>query len=381
MTTLTSKDRATFKRALLAAGVKTRNMDDIQLTNAHAALALDVPAPVEPEVEEVVGLENHVKNPAPKPATTPAADTGKLAGSIEQIIIDAMKGNATLDEDRVIDLIKQHANIETITHHNITVEHPADIPAVTIEGAHYIMPDLIKYLTINMNVFLVGEAGGGKTTIAQQLAKALDMDFHYMSALTDKFEYTGFEDAKGKYHRTPLREAVEHGGLFLLDEVDCSNAAAVKSLNGILENGIAVFPDGATFEVDKNKTKFMFAANTVGTGPNRRYVGGYELDRSTLDRFLQVNIDYDPAIERSMAKSAFIGAGGKESDLSAAYGWLSTVGAFRQLLHDRNILALCTPRATMQGAALLAIGKSERDVKTMVLHKHLSKDQLKQLGE
>ena len=60
--------------------------------------------------------------------------------------------------------------------------------------------------------------------------------------------------------------------------------------------------------------------------------------------------------------------------------WLEVVIAFRALLKDRKIMVLCTPRASRQGAKLLAKGWAVRDVKDVILYKHLSEDQKRQMG-
>ncbi len=391
MNTLTPKERAAFKRALLAAGTKTRNMDDEALTTAHNDLKGRTvslkPAPGQPEqaaadktqaaIREGNAASSAAHEGAKKPASKP--DTGKLAGSIEQIIIDAMSKNGALDEGRVIELINEHGTVTTTTHHKIAVTQPGG-EKVSMEGAHPKLADLITILSVNENCYLVGEAGSGKTTLASQAAEALKMAFHFTGAIMDKFELLGFEDAGGKYHATPLYHAVKDGGVFLIDEVDCSQPAAIKAFNTSLENGFITFPNGETFQIDKAKTKFIFAANTVGTGANRRYVGGYELDRSTLDRFIQVTVEYDRGIENAMALSAWSEAGGLENSLNIASNWAGIVQDFRALLADRQILALCTPRATRHGCKLLAKGWEVEQVKKTVLYKHLSEDQLKQLG-
>jgi hypothetical protein len=57
-------------------------------------------------------------------------------------------------------------------------------------------------------------------------------------------EMLGFIDAAGNYHRTPFRDAYEHGGIYTFDEVDRSDPVALLAVNPHLANGVATFPDG-----------------------------------------------------------------------------------------------------------------------------------------
>lgn len=77
------------------------------------------------------------------------------------------------------------------------------------------------------NIWLAGPAGSGKTYAAKTVAAALDLAFHFNGALSMPHELLGFIDAGGRYHRTPFREAYEHGGIYLFDEVDGSDNAAL----------------------------------------------------------------------------------------------------------------------------------------------------------
>jgi len=254
----------------------------------------------------------------------------------------------------------------------------AAITAVKIDGAHPMLPKLLDVHAIGENAYLVGPASSGKTTMVQQCADALGLDFHATGAVVDKFELLGFVDAGGKYHRTALREAVEHGGVFLFDEVDSSYPAPLNAFNALLENGHITFPDGATFQVDRSKTFFVCAANTLGTGANRTYVGRFELDRAFLDRFVQLEVDYDETIENRMAEQAWLSAGGSP-DNTIWQVWSEHVRGFRAKLAEKNIKVLVTPRATRRGAGLLARGWDIDDVTQSELYKHLSADQLQQV--
>jgi len=356
---MNTADRAKLRRKLLSQGYKTAGLSDEEL------LALGSQTPSEPTTREVKAQV------APTP-TKPAMDLSAALSLIQ----DRLE-HSTLDETRVVELIREHSNTKTSIEHVVHVHKP-DTTTVKIEGAHPMLPKLLDVHAIGENAYLVGPASSGKTTMAKQCADALGLAFHATGAVVDKFELLGFVDAGGKYHRTALREAVEHGGVFLFDEVDSSYPAPLNAFNALLENGHITFPDGATFQVDRTKTFFVCAANTLGTGANRTYVGRFELDRAFLDRFVQLEVDYDEAIENSMAEHAWLSAGGNP-DNTIWQVWAEHVREFRSKLAEKNIKVLVTPRATRRGAGLLARGWELDDVQQSELYKHLSTDQRQQV--
>jgi hypothetical protein len=96
----------------------------------------------------------------------------------------------------------------------------------------------------HINIFLSGEASSGKTTACKLLAKAIDRKWYFNGAISMPHEMLGFIDAAGNYHRTPFRDAYEHGGVYTFDEVDRSDPTALLAINPHLANGVATFPDG-----------------------------------------------------------------------------------------------------------------------------------------
>lgn len=98
--------------------------------------------------------------------------------------------------------------------------------------------------------------------------------------------------------RTEYREAYEHGGLFLWDELDASSAQALLSFNAGLANGHQDFPDKV---VPQHKSfRAVASANTYGNGADRMYIGRNQLDAASLDRFYVVNMDYDETLELAL---------------------------------------------------------------------------------
>lgn len=298
----------------------------------------------------------------------------------EKVYADAEgKGGAPeIDAQAIIDLIAKHGNTPQRIEYDVNIIRPEG-EEIKIESAHPKLAQVLDIITSEENCYLVGPAGSGKTTLAAQAAKALKTEFEFTGSVADKYELIGFVDANGKYHETPLYRACVNGGVFLFDEMDGSIPTACNYFNACLENGYINFPDGTHCIIDRSKTFFIGAGNTVGKGPDRQYVGRYPLDEAFLDRFEQIDMEYDHAIEISMAESAWLAVAGDPDKIQIARDWAAEVQAFRKQLDDRSILALVSPRATRRGAKWLAKGWTIEQVR-QGLYKHLSDDILAALG-
>lgn len=209
------------------------------------------------------------------------------------------------------------------------------------------------------NIMIVGGAGSGKTHLVSMIAEAMRLKFYPMSVglQTTKSDLLGFIDAHGNYHTTPIREAFEKGGVLLLDEFDASHAGVATILNSLLANGHCSFPDGI---ITKHKDFICICAcNTYGHGGTTDYVGRNRLDGATLDRFITVNVDYDKNLEKSLTQND---------------GWYNIINKIRTNIEKTGTKLIVSPRASMDGADLLDIGFSIKDVLDMVVFKGASKD-------
>ena len=170
---------------------------------------------------------------------------------------------------------------------------------------------IVQLAEARKNVMLKGPAGCGKTTIASQVAEALELPFYSISCSAGMSESqlagwlipTG-DNGKFEYHAAPFVKAYTEGGVFLLDELDAADPNLVVFTNTALANGEMHIPhklDGSL--IKKHKDFVCIAAvNTYGNGPDAMYVGRNQLDAASLDRFRigMVEMDYDPVIETKL---------------------------------------------------------------------------------
>lgn len=265
--------------------------------------------------------------------------SGETQATLSQSDIDVMAAKV-IDEVRgeLEELKSLVATTQTITH---KVQIGGGKPKV-IEGmTHYVFDDILADVAIRENVYMVGPAGAGKTTIAKQVAEALDLDFYCYGAIGQAFEIMGHIGADGEYVATPFHQAFKHGGLVLMDEMDGSNPNALLALNAALANDFASFPCGL---VEKHPDFVVIAsANTFGHGASAQYVGRNPMDMATLDRFSNILMGYDEDLERSVAGN----------DL-----WVDYVQSARRAVGHHKMRYVISPRASIKGAKMLAAGQA-----------------------
>jgi cobaltochelatase CobS len=349
LTTLTAQAKAAIRLAAVKQGLRPSGWSDEELI-AFRDGAAAAPAPA---------------------AAEPAAQTGNALVDAIAEIARAAGGTAALDEGRVIDLIKEHASqvVEVLVHNAVSQEYKV------VSGGHSVLPRVLRNVGVGNNVYLVGPAGSGKTTIAEQVAGALDLPFLTQQAVQQPYDLVGFTDAGGKVVRTQFRDAFEHGGVFLADEIDSWGPEATIALNSAISNGFATFPDG---QVRKHpQFTFVAAGNTYGKGGDRQYVGRNQLDAATLDRFAFIEVGYDEALETALAQAAYKAHGG--SDDAQLAGWVAKVRHARQAALKLGVRAIFSPRATVMGAKLLAVGAALAEVYEDVLYKGLGEDVIAQI--
>lgn len=362
-------EKAQIKRALIGQGVNPSGMDDDELRAAYADISAK-PAPKEaPKLESVPDVTEEKPK---KRVNAPKGDT-KTKSEVADFIERLMNGG--VDESRIIELIKEHAPKSDIV--RVEVKEKGEIREV--DGlAHKLLPTVIKKLSGGVNVYLAGPAGSGKTTIARQCAQAFDIPFHFTGAIFQKYELTGFIDANGNYQTTPFREAFEHGGLLLWDEIDASASEALVAFNAGIGNGIYAFPDKTiTAHPD---FKVMAAGNTKGKGATREYNGRNALDGSSLDRFVLIDIDYDEILEEHAAHNAFLQAGGDDKNVTIVEEIARAVRCARKKASDLRLTCIISPRATIDACKLVAVGFTIGEALKASLWGKLDETVAKQLG-
>jgi len=231
---------------------------------------------------------------------------------------------------------------------------------VNISGQHKEFGKLAQLVAAGIPVLIVGPAGGGKTEACRSLARDLQQEFMPLSLgpQTTQASLFGYTDAQGNYVRTPFREAFENGGLILLDEFDRCNERVSVTLNAAIAQRYCAFPDGTVHAHEK--CVIVAAANTTGHGADRQYVSARQQDAATLDRFAVLDWPYDERFETDIV----LAQGLSEVE---ALEWLSEVRNVRDRAASLAMRYLVSPRASIQGAKLMAAGASKGLAKDTIL--------------
>lgn len=212
------------------------------------------------------------------------------------------------------------------------------------------------------NLMMVGPAGSGKTTLAESLAKAMGLDFGFISLSAGVSEVHLFgrtlpqADGSWKYQPSRFVEIYENGGVFLLDEMDAADANVMVSINAALANGKLANPNGQV-HIRHEKTIIVAAANTWGRGGDHQYVGRNQLDASTLDRFIlsTLHVEYDIDLESDIAQSVLGNEKGAE-----LLNWVHEV---REKIRDNRLRRVASTRLVVNGTAALKAGRTLETVK------------------
>ncbi len=213
--------------------------------------------------------------------------------------------------DKVADLTARVQEIDARTPRKVEIR-VGDRPEVELdESLHPIFDEVLTLAAARRNIFLPGPTGCGKTHLARQLANALGLPFGSVSCsggmsegqLTGRLLPTG-DSGRFEYVISEFVKCYEGGGVFLLDEVDAADENVLLAINSALANGFMNVPNRPEQPRAERHPDFICiaAANTWGTGADRKYVGRNRLDGATLDRFRigVVPMDYDATLERTL---------------------------------------------------------------------------------
>jgi energy-coupling factor transporter ATP-binding protein EcfA2 len=176
------------------------------------------------------------------------------------------------------------------------------------EHVHPAFEKVMFHVGCGDNVLLVGPTGTGKTHLAAQVAKALNREFAFLSCsigLTESSilgQREPSSDGSFTYRETAVVKSYEKGGVFLWDEVDAMDPNVGLVVNAAISNGHLAVPKRFENPIAVRHADFLClcAANTYGTGADRKYVGRNQLDAAFLDRFTCITVGYDEALEAKL---------------------------------------------------------------------------------
>lgn len=295
---------------------------------------------------------------APQPAATPAASAAPAgaaptppmkgrAGSSKDILLQKMEealkaapaGGGSVDESKLMDLIKREVEamgasisfekmkplIEEFLQsaREIEISVPTYGVTVKLKQDDTIIPNFFKVIDdmlVGNNVYLIGEAGTGKTFLAERVAKALQRDQYTIncSQYTTPIDIIGGETISG-FKEGKLLNAWEKGGILILDEMPKLDANTAGLFNDALAKSSKTVPDNDQTIPNPRKGGAPIPRSPlfgcIATGniyPNKvdmsRYVGNNQQDLSLLDRFSGgvYFVGYNDLLDGELSRYKFI---------------------------------------------------------------------------
>ena len=282
-----------------------------------------------------------------------------------------------LDMDRVCEIIDERVRQATMPK-QLEISLP-DGKMTKLDGAHCQFEDVIGLVEEGQkNILLVGPAGTGKTTLAKHVAKALDVEFGFLSLSAGITETHLFgrwmpgDDGKFQYIIAKFVELYEKPGVFLLDEVDAADPNVMVSVNAALANGHLANPVTGRLHTRHPNCIIIAAANTYGRGGDSMYVGRNALDAATLDRFVlgDVFVDYDRDLEKRIASAL------KPSQANELLAWVELI---RGRVTEYKLKRVVSTRLVERATAAIIKGRTLSQVKERFF-KSWSKDEQTKVG-
>lgn len=274
-------------------------------------------------------------------------------------VADLVPQSAGTDETRVRELIAEFG-VTRVQVHN-TVTDTVSAPQI----AHRQFPELLTIAQARdarghrLNLWVCGAPGDGKTTATEQIATALGVPCCVLPTMSSSHMFFGYRTATGEYVTcSDARRIWEHGGVLVFDDFDGTLPEVAIELNAPLANGVCQFPDRM---VPRHPDCLVIlTANTTGKGATSEFNGRAKQDDAFLDRFVQIDWQIDEKLESATCGNA---------------EWAARVQAIRKAVKAKGIKALVTPRASYQGAALLAQGLSQDRVERLTIKKSMTEEQ------
>ena len=321
------------------------------------------------EAEALQTLANALKRFMPPVPTTSKIDENRVKEIMEaslspiRKIIDDLAGRQA-PARAVIEIVKDGKVVKTID-----------------KLSHWQLPQVATWVQANVPVWLWGQAGGGKTTLAYQLADSLGLTPTVISIdpTMTVGKMIGFKNmANGEFQQGFAYLPYRDGGLLFLDEIDTGDPGILASTNALIANDRYLFPNGETVKRHKD-FRVVAGGNTKGCGAVAGYTARNRLDAATLDRFAVIELTYDQSLTESIIfgepitplKSWSAVKDPSEDDVRKYVNYWKAVGAQVASGYGGFLLS---PRAAILGARAIRAGVPVSEVVDALIFKLVGSD-------
>jgi hypothetical protein len=239
-------------------------------------------------------------------------DSSEVRKIIEDFLVRRKISLNELDKS-VLDEIKKNQTV-VLTLPNYDLQIVMDKSTTNIPNIFSILDDVLA----GNNVYLIGEAGGGKTYTAEKVAEILNRDFMVLncSQYTSPVEIIGGQTIDG-YKDGKLVISWRDGKLLILDEMPKLDPNTAGLLNDALAKSSKTRANAYINSANPSEPPIPRSQTfaVIGTGnvyPNKPnpagYVGNNQQDLSLLDRFSGsvYFVDYSEAIDQDACRYQFL---------------------------------------------------------------------------
>ncbi|NDH64810.1 MAG: hypothetical protein EBY26_00180 [Microbacteriaceae bacterium] len=162
---------------------------------------------------------------------------------------------------------------------------------------------LDKAMRLGLNIELVGDCGSGKSTVGVMFAAARQYRLVQINgdASLDRAPIIGsmvLSNGNMEWVDGFLTEAVRHGGVLILDEVNLIDKKIMSALHGLLADRVLTIISGGYKEVVVAHPDLLIIATA-----NPDYAGTQRHNEATKDRWVTLEWDYDPKVEAKLIPS------------------------------------------------------------------------------
>jgi cobaltochelatase CobS len=242
------------------------------------------------------------------------SDSVEIRRMIEDVLQDKKISLSELSKE-VIDEIKKNQLV--------ILDLPQYGQQIPISKDQSKIPNIYEYIDdvfAGNNIYLIGDAGSGKTYSAEIVAEILKRDYTMIncSQYTSPTEIIGGQTIEG-YKDGKLILAWEKGKILILDEMPKLDPNTAGLLNAALAKSSKTKPDEMAKinsanpdqpPIPRNKDFAVIATGNTypNTQPSRMYVGNNQQDLSLLDRFSGsvYYVNYDEYIDQKSCRYNFL---------------------------------------------------------------------------
>jgi cobaltochelatase CobS len=283
------------------------------LKDSLDAVPAEFKADIQKEIDETQRELSTMSAPTSMPSV-PQGSSQFLQSMMATLSAVMASGSGSVDTPQVREIIKDYLNVDKVKlseldqsvldeikkNQEIVLNLPNFAKEIKVSKTTSQIPnfyEIIDDVLAGNNVYLIGEAGGGKTYTAEQIAKTLAIEYVTLncSQYTSPLEILGGQSVEG-FKEGKLIDCWKNGKILILDEMPKLDPNTAGLFNDALAKSTKTKPNSESKINSANTEEPPIERSTnfavIATGniypnepPAPQYRGNNQQDLSLLDRF------------------------------------------------------------------------------------------------